>query len=503
MLSESITHSTGVPNDLTNFRMPSMPVHTLSRYLRNRNIRTDFINFFNFGKQHLEHLLRHDPPRCVGISSTCQVEPAPLRSVVNFVRNINPDPVIVIGGPYINSLNLEMEGVAQNYILKLMGADVYVHESQGEKTLYKICLELRKAKPDFSTIPNLIYYQDKQFHRTEKVSENVSLDEEPVTELTFYENHPLPAVYLRTSRSCPQQCAFCRYPLLGETPTYMSLENVEKNMNYIHSLGVNSIVFLDDSLNIPQDRFKNMLRMMIRNKYGFRWYSFFRCSHADTEEYYDLMAESGCAGVLLGIESGDTTILKNMNKQVTPEHYYWAIVQLNARDIISHASCMIGFPGETDYTVKKTMELLEVAQPTFYDLQTWFFENAVPIAKEREYWDLKNYGYSWSHKTMDWEEAADRVVEVIRLVENSCNMPSLSFNLWSLGYYFTQGLTLEEFKRFSRAFKMLIGKEANEIDDEHRENEKRILSVFGDNEALKENLLSRASVHDGEDTLYN
>ena len=46
---------------------------------------------------------------------------------------------------------------------------------------------------------------------------------------------------------------------------------------------------------------------MIRKKYGFRWNSFYRCDQGD-EETIKLMAEAGCEGVFLGVESGSDEI---------------------------------------------------------------------------------------------------------------------------------------------------------------------------------------------------
>lgn len=491
VFSECISHSIGIPSDLTNFRMPSMPVHYLTNFMRKRGLETDFINFFNAGKDRLEYLLKNNPPNCVGISSTCQYEPEALLAVVHFIRNINPDPAIVVGGPYINSIGFELDKDQQDYKLKVLDADVYVHDLQGEQTLVNLCYELRKPNPDFSTIPNLIYRLDNnKFHRTPRVPEDNDLDADPVIPLTFYEDHPLPSVYVRTARSCPQKCAFCRYPLMGGTHTYSCVETVEKKLDYIHSLGVKNITFVDDSYNVPIDRFKDMCRLMINKNYDFKWFSFFRCSDAD-EEAFDLMAESGCGGVLLGIESGDTTVLKNMNKQATVEDYRRSIKFLNERNIASFASCMIGFPGETEATAARTIQFIEDAKPTFYDLQAWFYESAVPIAEESEYYNLKGYGYSWEHNTMNWNRAADLAIEGIRKIKNSAFLPAFSFNLWSVGYYLSQGITVEEIKKVSGLFSKLIGKELHEIDDEYRENEKKILSVFKGNKSLEANLQSR------------
>lgn len=316
------------------------------------------------------------------------------------------------------------------------------------------------------------------------------MDIDPIKEFTFYENHIKPPVYVRTAISCALKCAFCRYPILGGELMYMELESIEMNLDYIYSLGVKYLVFVDDSLNIPIERFKSLLRLMIRKKYNFRWCSFFRISHSDVETY-ELMEESGCLGVILGIESGNNTILKNMDKQVTREKFLFGMEQLRKHNIISYASCVIGFPGETLETARETLQFIEEAKPVFYDLQTWFYEGAVPIAKEKDYYQLTGYGYDWSHKDMNSATAAKIVGEGIKTIKKSSFMPSLSFNLWSFAYYMSQGATLDEFLSFSNIFKEVIDYEKDEVDDTYKKNIKKLMMVFKDNQALYNNLKMR------------
>ena len=271
---------------------------------------------------------------------------------------------------------------------------------------------------------------------------------------------------------------------------YSSLASVEKNLNYIHSLGVKYVVFIDDSFNIPLERFKNLLRMMIRNQYHFQWFSFFRISHAD-DEAIALMEQSGCRGVILGVESGVDTILKNMDKRVTREKLAWGIKKLTEHNIISYASCMVGFPGETIETANKTIEFIQEARPTFYDLQCWFYENAVPISKEKEYHNLEGYGYAWSHNNMDSGTASEIVMDAIQKIDQSYFMPSLSFNLWSLAYFLSQGAELEEFFEFSRLFKKVISYERKDVDQTYKANINELMGVFKNNKKLYENLRMR------------
>ncbi|BCJ94169.1 hypothetical protein acsn021_17380 [Anaerocolumna cellulosilytica] len=497
LVRESISRATRMKSDLSIYRMPNIDVHDLHHYLKKRNIHAAIVNDFTLDKKKLTYLLRNSSPKLVGISSTCVVEAEPIREMVDFIRNINPTIPIVVRGPFINNINYEYQNYKKIALLQRMGADIYIHERQGEKTLHNIYLELCKEKPDLSRVPNILYKSNIQLYnsehkilRTIKVPENIHLDDEPVKELTFYGNHIKPPVYIRTDVSCVHNCTYCPYPISGDDVMYSSLDSIEKNLNYIHSLGVKYIIFRDVSLNKSLERFKSILRMMIRNKYDFNWFSYFIISHSD-DETYDLMEHSGCKGVILDIDSGVDTILKNMDKQVTRKKLAWGIKKLKEHNIISYASCTIGFPGETVETAKETIQFIEDYRPTFYDLQCWFYDNTSPIAKEKIYYNLEGSGYTWSHKDMDSSLASDIVFHGIKKITNSYFMPSTSFNLWSLVYYLSQGAELEEFFEFSKIYKQVIGYEKADLDKKYIDNINEIMGVFKNNIKLYENLMMR------------
>ena len=100
-----------------------------------------------------------------------------------------------------------------------------------------------------------------------------------------------------------------------------SVEVVEKELAQLGRRGVQHVIFIDDTFNVPGPRFKELCKMMIRNDFGFSWYSYFRCAAARDVETYDLLRDSGCKAVFLGIESGDQNVLDNMSKVATLDRY--------------------------------------------------------------------------------------------------------------------------------------------------------------------------------------
>jgi anaerobic magnesium-protoporphyrin IX monomethyl ester cyclase len=479
LINACISHSREEECNFSIFCMPSLGVSYLVNFLLNKGIKATPIQYFNNEKKQLKNLLINEDPTAIAISTSYYYEPEPIIEIITFIRKYNPETTIIVGGTYVNNIKLELTKEQQDWIFQKIGADIYIHDLQGELTLSQVCIELRKDSPQLKNIPNLIYKSKDEFKRTKKEAENNNLNDHVITHLPVNNDYPIPAVFTRTSRSCPNECSFCRYPLLGGEYSLMELSSVEKELDYYHSLGIKYLVFVDDTLNIPLDRFKDICRLLIRKNYKFEWFSYFRCSDADNEAF-DLMAEAGCTGVFLGIESGDPTVLKNMNKNATVDQYKYGIKQLNSRSILTLASFMVGFPGETQETALNTIRFIEETQPTFYSLQVYFHELKVPIAMRKNEFSLKGCGYGWSHNTMNWKEASRIVHEGYKTISNSTILPLYSFNIWSLAYYMSLGITKNQLLHFTKsASKMLTeGLKGNANTPSYKKLEDCILSIF-------------------------
>jgi p-methyltransferase len=365
-------------------------------------------------------------------------------------------------------------------MLSEMGADIYVFDSQGELTLSRICAELRNSRPDLSTVPNLIYTSDNQtFERTPREIENNDMDEGSIDWSHFSNDLLVPSVQLRTARSCAYKCAFCRYPVLAGDLNLMSLEAVERELTYLKEIGVTHLLFIDDTFNIPKNRFKDLCRMMIDRKFDFKWFSYFRCANAD-DEVFDLAARSGCTGVFLGIESGDNQMLKEMHKTATVDKYIYGLKKLREHGIFSYASFIVGFPGETEESAENTLAFIDDARPTFYCLESYFHDKKVPIAARAEEFGLTGSSYAWKHDTMDWRRASELVSEGYHRISGSIPVPLYCFDLWTIGYLMGQGLSRDTIERFLRlgAEMLLNGMQTELPPTEHYE--RRLIDALRD-----------------------
>ncbi len=449
LLNCALEEATGTPHALHVARTPSLACCILKSFLSARGLNAEIVNFFNYDRDRLIALL-DESPRTVAITTTVYTTPRPVRELVEFVREHNPDTRIVVGGPHIFNTCSDHDEDTQDFLFQEMGADIYVFDSQGENTLAQLLHELRSPHGDLSRVPNLIYTEDGvSFTRTERVPENNDLDANVIDWNIFDRDYIAPFAWMRTARSCAFACGFCRYPAMGGKLTLNDIEVLRQQFRLLKSRGVEFIYFIDDTFNVPLARFKNLCRMMIEEDFGFRWASYFRCANAD-EETFDLIKRAGCVAVFAGVESGDQQILRNMHKSAQVTSYKRGLRMLAERDIMVYASFIIGYPGETAESVKNTLDFIEETAPTFYSAETYFHDRKVPVQDRAAEFGLQGTAYSWTHNTMTWQEATEHVDNLHRSIKSSVLLPLYGVDMWSVPYFLANGISRPQLIEFLR-----------------------------------------------------
>jgi radical SAM PhpK family P-methyltransferase len=455
LINRGLELATGNNPRLNTFAAPSLGVCYLTSFLARRGFHAEPLNFFNDQKGRLQELLA-EGPMAVAITTTYYVDNAPVTELTEFIRQHCPNAKIIVGGPHIYNLHADHEVATLEFVYKSLGADIFIIDSQGELALSSVLGALREGR-DPVGIPNVAWFDSAgQFHMNRREMEKNDLDENAIEWERLPKELYTPIAYLRTARSCPFSCSFCNYPTLAGEHVLSGLEKLGRGLQYLHEAGTRYLIFVDDTFNVPLPRFKQLLRMMVERRWDFQWISFFRCSNTD-EEALDLMQASGCLGVFLGIESGDQTILNNMTKFANVDRYRWAIDQLHQRGIMTFASLICGFPGETRQTFRNTLDFLEQTGPDFFNVQLYYHDVRSPIARKSLEFQIEGAGYNWRHRTMEWREAAELAKGAFRNVENSLPLTLYGFSIWSLPYLFSKGVGLPQIAEFGTiAREMLV-----------------------------------------------
>lgn len=456
----------------TDFIWPT--IFYLGTYLSRRGFSFDFVNAVHLNLDTLREKLENDDILTVAITTTLYVWQGPILELVSFIREHNERVKIIVGGPYMAGVANLMDAETLDWEFRGLDADFYFLANEGEEALGRLMRAL-KTGDSLDTVPNLAYrLPDGGYARTASAGEANVLDDNMVDYTLFPRDQIGQFVTIRTAKSCPFHCAFCNFPQRGGAYTYLPVELIEKELDALKAIGtVTTLTIIDDTLNVPKPRFRELLRLMIRKKYGFRWNSFYRCDQGD-DETIALMADAGCEGVFLGVESGSDEILGRMNKTSRRKHYARAIPLLQKNGISVHANFIVGFPGETLQTFRETMSLIDETRPDFFRGHLWHAGPDTPVWKDREKLGIEGDIFNWSHFSMDHRTASDLVEEMFLTVRDSVWLPRDSFEQWSTFYLQRHGMTLDRIKAFLRHFNAAVAQkitapQARGVDPKHLE----------------------------------
>jgi radical SAM PhpK family P-methyltransferase len=441
----------GINKPLSTGDIFSNAIAYLGTYLQRRGFTFAYVNSFQDDKEELIGILEEENVLAIAITTTLYVSHLPIVEIVDFIKKHNRTAKIIVGGPFISTQVRIQNTPSLEYLFdRAIGADFYVNSSQGEAALVNILHALKHDLPP-DQINNIYYKTDRGWISTPVSVEDNKLSENLVKWDLFPERAGA-VVNVRTSISCPFSCAFCGFPQHAGKFQVVEPGRMMEELAPLDQIGSVKIVnFIDDTFNIPQKRFKEILRLMIKSKFTFRWTSNFRSQYAD-KEMVQLMKESGCEGVFLGIESGNNQILKNMNKAADVEKYLEGIALLREHEIITMGSFILGFPGENDETVQDTLRFIKESGLDFSRVQLWYCDPITPIWKDREKHGLKGESFEWRHNTMDSKTGARLVDEIFLTTEKPVWVPQYNFGFDKIWNLTCRGMTLEQVKDFLKAF---------------------------------------------------
>lgn len=158
---------------------------------------------------------------------------------------------------------------------------------------------------------------------------------------------------VQTSRGCPHLCDFCASSVML-TPKY-SVKPVDKVIAEIHAIKriwpKPFIEFADDNSFAMRGHYKKLLAAL--SKEDIHWFTEADISIADDVELLDLMRESGCRQVLIGLESPvadglDGVELRGNWKLKALCRYESGVRTIQSRGITVNGCFILGLDGQTE-----------------------------------------------------------------------------------------------------------------------------------------------------------
>ena len=187
----------------------------------------------------------------------------------------------------------------------------------------------------------------------------------------FMLGDPVTATVL-SNRGCRAHCTFCSVRNFnGEGVRRRNVDAVVDELLLLQNeYGVEHVMWLDDDFLFDRRETMRLFNEMVRRGWRGTW----DCSNgviaaSCTSEILGGAAATGCIGLILGMESGNPQILREIRKPGTVRHFLQAAENLRQFPTIhSRVFLMIGFPNETLRQIKDTLDVARDMDLDWYNI---------------------------------------------------------------------------------------------------------------------------------------
>jgi len=338
--------------DTSIFRFPPLGLGYIAAYLKQNGISVEIVDCtFLTQKQALKKIIDSNP-KIIGIQSMYSMR----KKSLELARILKGHCELLVAGGALPTT--EPETFLDDFDVVVMG--------EGEETILEIVNQFKNGGSFFQTRGIAFKNKDTgQVKRTPSRGLMSDIDRLPPPSRELFENDSYQQYYsgkfgykttaIMTSRGCPFECDFCSRPIFGNDFRARSASKVADEVEEAISLGYNRIWFADDCFTLNRTRLIEVCNEIINRKLKIGWECLSRVDTLDSETA-DKMKQAGCVRMFFGIESGNDSILKIMNKQITTKQAYIATQICKKHGIKAGAFFILGYPGENAKTILNTVK---------------------------------------------------------------------------------------------------------------------------------------------------
>ncbi len=247
-----------------------------------------------------------------------------------LVKKHSPNTIIFWGGPEVTGRGMELLADCPDIDYLLFG--------EGELTFPALLASIDAGTP--CHLPGVAGRQDGAMYGMPPLEKiDMALLPSPYRQMADWPDvaqldlaHRI--IYYETSRGCPFHCSFCFSG--GDKPRYRPMEQVEKDLLYLMSLGIKQVKFVDRTFNFPSERCCRLICFLLDHyQPGINFHMEIAPNLLDAE-FLTLLAKSpvGYLQMEAGIQTLYPPALKAMNRTMN-----WKRVQENLKAVIALDNC--------------------------------------------------------------------------------------------------------------------------------------------------------------------
>ena len=195
---------------------------------------------------------------------------------------------------------------------------------------------------------------------------------------------------VQTSRGCPHRCHFCASSVMltdsySQKPAAMVLAEIDR---IIELWRTPFIEFADDNTFVNKQYWKELLAELKKRRV--KWFAETDLSVSEDEELLDLMRESGCAQVLIGLESPTHEPLTGIDLKADWKYNHFtqytdAIRRIQSRGVTVNGCFILGLDRQTPDIFDQVFEFVKASE--LYEVQVTIL---TPFPGTALYEQLKN-----------------------------------------------------------------------------------------------------------------
>lgn len=310
------------------------------------------------------------------------------------IKAQKPSTITVLAGPHVTILTEESLNFAN-------GAVDIVCRGEFDYSVKELC-----EGREWEKVEGISFMRDGKVINTPDRAPITDLDSLPFSSQVYKRDLPIeeyviphfkhPYVSIYTSRGCPSKCTYCLWPqtFSGRTMRTRSPQNVYNEVKWIidNIPGVKEISFDDDTFSADRNHARAVAEKI--KPLGVSWVINAR-ANCDFETL-KIMRDAGLHHVIVGFESGNEQILKNIKKGVTRPQAEEFTRNCKKLGITIHGAFIMGLPGETRETIKET-----IAYAKKLDLESIQVSLASPYPGTEFYEQAKKEGWIASDSFLD------------------------------------------------------------------------------------------------------
>lgn len=190
--------------------------------------------------------------------------------------------------------------------------------------------------------------------------------------------HYIPII---TSRGCTHRCLFCYRHFQGIRQH--SVNYVIAHIKYLmETYGIKGFQFVDELFNVKPEWVIEICDAIVKENLDIFYLIGGARVDKINEKILNRLKETGCIQIAYGQESGSDAILKECKKGVTSrQNNEITLLTTKTVGILSPVQLVVGFPGETNNTIRETIQFLKDVEAYQYSLNFLIALPETPIWK--------------------------------------------------------------------------------------------------------------------------